>query len=254
MKRLGTKVLALAALLVFSAQAQANPLASYKEYGFSSETEMKNYFTITNVSVKVAEGEASEAPQNTPKTQPSESAGDLIKDIGGIFMGQDQLATWVSLGLRVWNLVKDNRPIASVSTQRVAVIPASVQSWNEMENWKGPAVKTYTVEAVNGYGVAVISHTYTVAMNYGGSFNGAGQYIMNATIIPTNVDVMWGGFELNSEVEVGNALNTATKDNPVPALDLQLKWQMRSILSHLQGNDAFYISGDGKINFVNGQN
>ena len=66
----------------------------------------------------------------------------------------------------------------------------------------------------------------------------------------TNVTVSWG-FKLNSTVKVGDPLNTGSRIDPIPGLDLSLEWSMSSILKKQQGVDQFFVRGDGVTDHVN---
>lgn len=177
------------------------------------------------------------------------NAGDLADTISGLNIDDlGDIKTWVTLGAKLWKLVEANVPVTNVQTQTVSILPAGLQ-WTDMESWQGPFAKSYTITAKNLYGMTVISQTYTVAYNYGGSVKGKGQFLANATIIPTAVEVMWG-FKLASELAVGTTLNTGTFENPVPGVDLTVKWKMDSILKHLEGRDQFFVRGDGSNKHV----
>ncbi len=227
-----------------------------REMGFRTSHELHAYFDIQEVTVteNTRPFSAEElaftdfAIANTLTAPPlDESIGGLITNLA---TDLGDIKKWVTLGLKLWEVVKNNQPVVSVTTQTVSVLPEARPDWRTMETWKGPQAKSYTIAATNLYGVKVISHTYTIAFHYGGSQNGRGQFLANATIIPTAVDVSWG-FTLNSNVKVGEALNTGTTQNPVPGIDLGLEWSMSSMLKKTQGVDQFYVRGDGTTAHVN---
>jgi hypothetical protein len=219
----------------------------YKTYGFSSEAEMRKYFTISKfkitreptpslLSSQIAVQLFSNPTTSTPATDPI----SVISDIIGV-----DLTQWITLGQKVWQVIVENSAVANVSTQRISVLPAAQQNWLEMENWRGPAVHTFTLSAQNGFGATVISHTYTLAFNYGGQLGGKGAFIANATMIPTAIDVSWG-FKLNSKLEVGEPVNMGSKESPRPGVELSIKWDTNSIIgSPLKGTESFFIKGDG---------
>ena len=220
--------------------------------GFSSVTDLQNFFAIQQVEVKEVtvnqahleeflhiEGLSNARPNQLGIT-------DIVTDIGGSL---GSLNKWITLGQKIWDIIVAGKPVANVSTQRIAVLPASQPDWLQMENWKGPEAKTYEVSAKNLYGMTVMSHSFTIAYNYGGQIDGQGAFLANATVIPSKVSVSWG-FTLNSKVEVGQAVNTGTKASPVPGIELQLKWSMDSILKHLEGVESFFVRGSGETTRV----
>ncbi|MDZ4081296.1 MAG: hypothetical protein U1E10_00040 [Bdellovibrionales bacterium] len=276
-RKFGFAVLSLLTASTFAAHAFAEPAntpvnipiedvpEAAKKIGIRNQTELNSYLEITDVTVTedarsfsssellATEWLIANGTANDPTTA-TNSAGDLGSGIGGaltdLFTDLGDVKKWVTLGQKLWELIRNNQPVVNVKTQTVSVLPLSKPNWTEMETWKGPAAKSYTVAAKNLYGMTVISHTYTVAFHHGGSLGGRGQFLANATIIPTNINVSWG-FTLNSKVTVGQPLNTGTMANPIPGLDLGLEWSMSSVLKKSQGTDQFYVRGDGTSTHVN---
>ena len=227
-------------------------LVNLRASGLITDQELEKQFAIDEVTVNESEtaltrreltanGINIELPPVNNTGIADTISGLNIEDLGDI-------KTWVTLGAKLWKLIEANVPVANVQTQTVSVLPAGLQ-WTDMESWQGPFAKSYTITAKNLYGMTVISQTYTVAYNYGGSVKGKGQFLANATIIPTAVEVMWG-FKLGSELAVGTTLNTGTYENPVPGVDLTVKWKMDSILKHIEGRDQFFVRGDGSHKHV----
>ena len=157
---------------------------------------------------------------------------------------------WITIGERIWQLVANSKPSATVTTQRISVLPNEQRDWAQIESWKGPATRTYEIAAKNGWGSKVVMHRYTIAWNYGGRYNGKGAYIGNLTMIPTAVSVSFG-YSLNARVVVGDAVNMASAQEPVPALPIQVESTITNILKHSQGTEAFYVSGNGEFKHIN---
>ncbi len=255
--------LGLAALVSGTAiVAQATPINPKQiQLGFKNNYEKQAYFTIQSVEVREVETPAatlaaSQAPA-FQKALPIHAANfnfspmdaiNAITELGGAATGVEQ---WITLGLKVWDIIVKNKPVATVSSQRLSVLPAAQTDWSQIENWQGPVAKTYELTAKNGFGGTMVKHVYTIAYNYGGTYNGKGQYLANATIIPSNISVSWG-YSLNSKVEVGQTVNTSTKDNPIPGVELQLHWSIDTMLKHGEGVESFFIKGDGSAHQVNG--
>lgn len=232
-----------------------------RKIGIRNQTELKSYLEITEVTftedarsfssseLLATEWLIANGTANDPVIPP-DSAGGLGTAMADVFTDLGDVKKWVTLGQKLWDVIRNNQPVVNVKTQTVSVLPLSKPNWTEMETWKGPQAKSYTVAAKNLYGMTVISHTYTVAFHHGGSLGGRGQFLANATIIPTNINVAWG-FTLNSKVNVGQPLNTGTAIDPIPGLDLGLEWSMSSVLKKSQGTDQFYVRGDGTSTHVN---
>lgn len=257
MKHVLTAVLGLTLLTAFTpAVSNAGDISEeFREMGFRNSDELFSYFEIYDISV--VENGKTFSPEELALTglEISEVAnskpldGSIVGAITDLTANLGNVKAWVTLGLKLWDVIKDNQPVMNVSTQTVSVLPEARPDWRSMEAWKGPQAKSYTIMAKNLYGVTVISHTYTVAFHYGGSAAGHGQFLANATIIPTAVDVSWG-FTLNSNVKVGEPLNTGSSANPIPGVDLALEWTMSSMLKKTKGTDQFYVRGDGRVSHV----
>jgi hypothetical protein len=175
--------------------------------------------------------------------------------IGGIgSLGTGALGTiggYILLGEQLWQIVMDNKPVANVATNRVSVLPVAQQDWAQMENWQPPMLHAYKLSALNWFGKIAAAQTYTVSYNYGGQWNGVGHYLANATIIPTEIIVGWG-YTLNTTVEVGTVINMATKADPIPGVDLQLRWIVESKIKHQEGRESFFVQGDGQSKHFDG--
>jgi hypothetical protein len=238
-------------------------LAKFRQYGFSSPTEMKSFLTIDKVQmaeiqlclpgmvVRNCTLPATPIPGTLPPAPGTAGPGSgLPSEIIGVIANPANPEGWIALGMKAWQLIVANKPVANVSTQRISVLPMAQTDWAQMENWKGPAAQSFEVSATNLFGVKVISQIYTIAYNHSGRYNGKGHYLANATIIPTQVNVLWA-FTLNSEAQIGTVVNTSSKDDPTPGVDLQVRWKMDSVLKHAEGVEAFFVKGDGTQVTVN---
>ena len=202
-------------------------------------------------SILVPSFPAPQAP--TFPTGPSISGGTVMPTGNpaiDILLNPGLVDQWVTLGLKVWQIIISGHPVANVSTQRIAVLPNASIEWNAMENWKGPAAHTYVIIKKNIFGNPIMRNTYTVAYNYGGQLNGRGAFIANATIIPSDVRVSYG-WQLDAEAQIGQPVNVGSKDDPVAGIDLSIRWRVSNSFSLNQGTDAFFINGRGEISQIN---
>jgi hypothetical protein len=247
------KAFALVALMVLATNAQAATVQDYKSLGFSSETEMQNYFNIVDVKVTAVPADSHDFATilMPPSSDQATIAlgGGFLDSLGPVLLAPENPAAWIAFGKKAWEVVVANRPVVDVQTARISVLPNDKNLWSQMAGWQNPRAAAYTIQAVNGFGMTVVNQKYTVSYNYGGSLNGKGRYLANATIIPTTIEVSWG-YTLNSNVEVGQILNAGTADSPVPAVDMQLQYTTKTILKEGRGVDSFYIKGDGSLSHV----
>jgi hypothetical protein len=252
---------AFVAAIIVAASTSAAKAAPTTTPQFASEADRANYYTVQKIEVReiTTSDRFNGRIESLLKNQAAHlsnsgaSAGAIAGPIIGIITDPTNIEAWITLGDKAWQVVMANKPVSNVTTKRVSVLPQSQQDWTGMDSWQGPAHKTYVVEAKNLYGISVVSHVYTLAFNYGGKINGKGQFLANATIIPSNVQVAWG-YTLNSGVDVGETLNMGAKDSPTPGVDLQLSWTVDTFLKHIEARDDFFVRGDGQVVRMNGTN
>ena len=86
----------------------------------------------------------------------------------------------IALGQKAWEIIDNNKPVAVWSSVApFSVVPRTLASANpgDLDNWQGPAVKSFKVEYENLYGIKTASFVYTVHYQYGGQDNGKGAFI-----------------------------------------------------------------------------
>jgi hypothetical protein len=223
--------------MTYDAKAQ---LSEFRTFGFKSAEDMEKYLTpgvITTVEVDPA---TLPAPLSNPLLLDGSSIADLV--IGDLSSPQ----TWVAIGQKIWDIVKANKPVVNVTTDKISILPEAQGSWANMENWQGPATKAYTLQFKNLLGMSVVTYTYRVAYNYGGTLAGKGQFIANLTVIPQKVDVLWG-YTLNAHVEHSQVINTGTRENPVPSVQTEVKWAVDTVVRHTDGTDSYNVKGNGEM-------
>ena len=239
------KSLLLVALLVLGSIAHAETAKpTFDQLGFSSETEMQNYFKV--VDVKVTTTAAKQVQLDAAAPAEVTLGNSFLDGLGAVLVAPQSPTGWIAFGKAAWAVVVANKPVINATTTRVTVLPQDKQAWATMAGWRGPFGGSIKFEEVNGFGASVITQKYTISYNYGGSLNGKGHYLANATIIPSSIYVAWG-FSLDSSVEVGQILNSGTEADPNPMVDLQLKRSTKTIMTAHEAVDSFSIKGDGSM-------
>ena len=106
----------------------------------------------------------------------------------------------------------------------------------------------------NGYGMTVVNFTYQLQFNSGGSQSGHGQYLANATIRATNVDVVWG-YKFSADATVGDILNIGFTHlpDPIAGVNLTLTWKVGTVLKQDNGSRTFFVRGDGQVDDLSQQ-
>ncbi|MFZ4403042.1 MAG: hypothetical protein ACOYOK_02975 [Pseudobdellovibrionaceae bacterium] len=199
------------------------------------------YFTLGGYKVTEIPVEQVDAVLNANvlKTQVTVPSADLNPFAELSF----QLDNIVNFGTKVWSLIEKGQPVVNLQLQTANALPQGLTTSNELAGWQDPNASAYSIEYQNLYGMTVVRFDFKLSFIAGGSYNGKGKYIINATVIPAKVDVAWG-FTFNAAANVPAVFNTGTKEDPVSGMQLQIKWDLSTALKHTEQTESFYISGD----------
>lgn len=167
--------------------------------------------------------------------------GGLIPGNTGIII--DQI---VNIGNFAWSIVQQGRPSMRVSTFRAHGLPKGITCWTELEEWKIPKSKVFTVEQKNKLGQSMAKFTFRISYVYGGTYNGAGQYLANVTVSPVDLKVNWG-IDFASEVQIPTVFNMGKKQNPLAAMQIFVYWGLGTAGRMQQKSSLFHVMGDGRI-------
>jgi hypothetical protein len=152
----------------------------------------------------------------------------------------------VNLGKKIWAVVEKGRPVVSVQTYVANALPQGLQCWSDLTGWQIPQSKVYRVQYENAYGMNVVDFAYRVTFTAGGSLNGQGKYITNATIMPADMNIAWG-FTFNANAEVPSVFNTGSREQPVAGMQLLMKWNVDTVMNHVEQTETFYVGGDNTM-------
>ncbi|MBL7542348.1 MAG: hypothetical protein JNL11_00960 [Bdellovibrionaceae bacterium] len=159
------------------------------------------------------------------------------------FILADQI---INIGHSVWSLVERGKPNMRLSTFRANGLPRGIACWTDLEEWKIPKSKVFTVEQKNVVGQAISKFTFRISYVYGGTYNGVGQYLANVTVSPVELKVGWG-VDFASEVHIPMVFNKGTKANPIAAMQVFVYWGIGNVMSVKQKSSLFYVTGDGRV-------
>lgn len=152
----------------------------------------------------------------------------------------------VNLGQKIWNLVKQGSPVVNLKMDKANALPMGVKCWSDLAGWEIPNSKSYRVKYENGFGMTVVDFAFRVVYTAGGSYNGKGKYVTNAMFMPANINVQWG-FGLNATAEVPQVFNRGTKEDPIAGMQMTLKWDVSTAITHQEQTETFYVGGDNKL-------
>jgi hypothetical protein len=156
------------------------------------------------------------------------------------------LDTIINMGRKVWSIVEANKPVVHFSALSASALPQGVRDWTDLENWSTPRTRVYRVVYENLYGIDVIDFTFRVVYTSGGSFNGRGRYLTNVTVVPVDLNVLWG-FKFDARVNVPGVVNTASKASPNAGMQINLEWTIETALQHRQSTTSYFVKGDGSL-------
>ena len=175
---------------------------------------------------------------------------NVIAGIGEVIGVVDAL---IALGKKVYPIVEAGKPVLSTDLPVTHVLPKLTNEMSDydltlglMENWKLPKSRSYKVVYKNLYGFEVISFTYTIYFQYGGSYEGAGKYLTGVHVSATDLYVSWG-FDFSANTEVLSIANLGTLSNPVASLSLRLNWVVKTVLVENRSSRIYHLTGDGQL-------
>lgn len=173
------------------------------------------------------------------------SATPLLNPLDSI--GWDQI---VSVGQQIWKVISDNRPVITVQQPVAHALPRGLKCWADLDSWKAPTTKRYSIEYKNGLRMTPVKFDFRLHFTPGGGRSGKGKYLSNVTVMPAQLDVKWG-YTFNANVEVAQAVNMGTADNPLAGLELNLHWNVKTVLKESENSMHMFVRGDGLFNVAN---
>ena len=250
------KKLILLLLLATPAFAQLNqPTQGEKDYFTTkfithSVVEETNSFDVTNPPPDSGGDLVPNSRVPLPSTQPiySDDGYGSYGSYGG-YGGYASSATAIlDTALKIWNIVEKNRPVVTVAsaTYATALPKISENRWDTVGGWQKERNFTYTTDYVNGFGMNTIHVSYQVKVVYGGNVKGKGLFIAAARIVPISVKALWG-YNLNVSVSAPVVFNVRTPEDPIAAIQLNVIYDIKTVLSEDITTDTYQVQGDGKI-------
>ncbi|MAW07363.1 MAG: hypothetical protein CME61_03660 [Halobacteriovoraceae bacterium] len=198
----------------------------------------KNMYTIGGYSVEEIENSGSYL-KNSPIPR------DPLTEI--VFV----VDTLIAVGKKIYTVVEAGKPILNTEFNNLSVLPKLdngelADPFYDLDGWSYPVHKKYKISFKNLYGIEVVSFVYGASMQYGGSFNGKGNYILGAHVYADSINVLWG-FDVNAKVKTLAISNMGSKDEPVGAVQLILDTTIKSVLVEHNHTHVFHFNGKGKI-------
>lgn len=157
----------------------------------------------------------------------------------------------VALGESLYTLVQKGKPTSQTRYAPISVVPRDAVTKEpihplELEDGLDPVRKKYIISKKNGFGNEVGRIAFLVHFTPGKSYEGKGQYITNAVIIPLKANALYG-WDISATMEVTSIDLKGKKDNPVATATLALNYKLSSVLTALNETIVIDIDGKGKL-------
>jgi hypothetical protein len=208
------------------------------------------YYTIVSTSL-VELDPSMKALDAIPMPQPKGDLGQISGDLDQVNVILDKI---INIGKKVWTLVENNKPVVNVVENTANAVPEGLKNWLQLSGWQNPKSRVFRLDYKNLYGITVVSFSFRVLFTYGGGFNGKGHYVSSATIIPADLNVVWG-YTFNAEVSVPNVVNAGTSEDPIGAIELRVKWGVKTVMKYNEMTASYFVRGDGQfVDLTNGTN
>ncbi len=192
-------------------------------------------------------GQFADLNPGTSATVTAAPGAGILNNLNVASMVIDQV---VNIGKKVWSVVELGRPVVNIQTDIATALPAGARCWQDLQTWQAPEARTYAVKFKNLYGMEVIRFSYRVITLQGGSVNGQGRYVGYATLQPADVYVAWG-YKFNAQGSTAAVYNMGTKQDPIGALTLNMKYSIDTIMNHIEQSQVFNVSGNGAFKRLN---
>lgn len=213
--------------------------------GLRAESLQKDkYLTVAGLELyEVADGRETLVDRQDLTPAPAPTA---IPTMGEKKKPTSELGDIVNIGKFIWEIIEKNRPVINQQYTAISAVPYGVKSWDELENWSVPTIKIYKMVYTNVYKMKVVEFEYRVAFTANGTYQGKGKYLSRVEIEPKTLTVAWG-YKFDATGLVLNVTNVGTKDAPMAAMELNLNWQVSTLVKAQAQSVRYYIRGDGLL-------
>ncbi|MHB2025867.1 MAG: hypothetical protein ACYCPQ_04415 [Elusimicrobiota bacterium] len=199
-------------------------------------------FTIDPQSITIKKIAVDVHPQSMIPTG-SVTPTDILPDLSQI----------INLGLKIWNIIEQNKPVVDIATQYASALPKGLTGWTDLGGWHEPEGVVYEMSAKNFYGAKVIDVKYEVLRSWGGNYNGKGRYLTEVTVEPLNVQADWGyKLSISANVPQSGIINVGSSQNPVAGMTLESSWRIDTAIKTEAGRSVYYLQGDGLLREADG--
>jgi hypothetical protein len=152
--------------------------------------------------------------------------------------------TIINLGKKVWDIIKENAPVANAASEFANAVPAGADPFS-MEGFSELKYKSFIIEGVKA-GIKVYSVEATMVHQYGGKFQNKGHYIESASIIPSNINVA-PFHKIDFKTTKVSVTNVGSAADPVAALAMHLVVRASSVVGLDEKQRVVQFRGDKPV-------
>lgn len=244
--------LLLAVTLSAGIQAQAataNQETYYYSLGEPTITEIPDYGAMVPLAGLVQDCDKNISYNTTFSDEVQTAPAGVVDKVGTVVVVLDQV---INIGKKVFDVIRAGTPVVNIKRDTANALPSGLKCWSDLGGWKMPKATSYRVVYKNALGMEVVDFTYKVIFTAGGSADGVGRYITNATILPANVHVAFG-FDFDVNVTIPSVFNMGTKANPVAGMQMDINWVIRGKIpvNTVQRTESYYVTGKNEIKSLN---
>ncbi len=165
----------------------------------------------------------------------------------GVIMIIDEL---IAIGQKIMPSIKEGRPVVTNNPMAsISVLPRSENKdpvVHDMGRWSIPVSKHYKISYTNGFNMEVVSFTYSITYQYGGSYNGKGKYLAGIRASAKNITISWG-FDVEASSQLIQIANVGTQEDVIAGATIEMNYTVKNWSTNITNSRDFFISGDGKL-------
>lgn len=175
---------------------------------------------------------------------------ESLAQVGAALSAADVIVDKViNIGTKVWNILEKGRATYNYQSQQANALPQGARRWNQLQNWRQPTSKVFSVTGKNVFGYEILRFDYRVILLAGGDVGGVGRYIGYATVHPMTVNIPYlTNFDVN--VKVDSVYNTGTSRNPVAGMVMNISIRATSSIPLMPIRElghSLVLDGNGSI-------
>lgn len=194
----------------------------------------EKYFTVDESSIKIEEQAYDGGLLWKPTGRPA--LAGVVENIGNV----------VNLVEKIFSVIEKNQPVVDIKVNYANAVPYGITHWTQLEGWNRPGTKRYAFTVNNAYGGQMVKVDYLLHWVHGGSYQGKGKFLTGVTVEPISVWTAWGcKVSLTAEVPDPTVVNVGTHEDPVAAMQAQLRWTIHTSARDIQERAIYYLQGDG---------